>query len=81
VLVPVFLAVALTSAAEPARTSLPASGGEPSVTALRVRETVRVDGLLDDPVWSLAEAATGFRQREPKEGEAATEATEVRVLC
>jgi hypothetical protein len=50
------------------------------VTALRVREAVQVDGLLDEPVWSLAEAASGFRQREPKEGEAATEATEVSVL-
>jgi hypothetical protein len=56
------------------------SGGEPSVTAVRVREAVRVDGFLDDPVWSLAEAASGFRQREPKEGAAATEATEIRVL-
>ena len=39
-----------------------------------------MDGLLDDPAWSRAEAASGFRQREPREGAAATEATEVRVL-
>jgi hypothetical protein len=54
--------------------------GEPSVTALRVGEPVRVDGLLDDPAWSLAEAASGLRQREPREGDAASEDTEVRVL-
>jgi hypothetical protein len=53
---------------------------EPSVAAVRVREAVRVDGRLDDPVWSLAAAADGFRQREPREGEPASEATEVRVL-
>jgi hypothetical protein len=53
---------------------------EPSVSAVRVGERVHVDGLLDDPVWSLAEAATGFRQREPREGEPASEQTEVRVL-
>jgi hypothetical protein len=45
-----------------------------------VGEAVKVDGLLDDPPWALAEAATGFRQREPREGEPATEETEVRVL-
>ena len=70
----------LSSAAEPPRKGAPALGGEPSVSAVRVHEAVRVDGLLDDPVWSRAEPASGFRQREPKEGEAATEATEVRVL-
>jgi hypothetical protein len=69
VLAPCLLAVTLASA--------PA---EPSLAALRVREPVRVDGLLDEPGWSLAGAATAFRQREPKEGEPASEATEVRVL-
>jgi hypothetical protein len=53
---------------------------EPSLGAVRVRETVHVDGRLDDPVWSLAPAASGFRQRDPREGEPASEATEVRVL-
>ena len=78
------LAPALLAAALASGTLSPegpqAPGSEPSVTALRVREAVRVDGLLDDPAWSRAEAASGFRQREPREGAAATEATEVRVL-
>jgi hypothetical protein len=56
------------------------SEAEPSVTALRVREPVRLDGVLDEPGWALANAASSFRQREPKEGEPATEATEVHVL-
>jgi hypothetical protein len=81
VLALVLLAVALASAAgEPPPNGSPTSGGEPSLVALRVREPVRVDGQLDEPGWALAEAAGGLRQREPREGEAASEATEVRVL-
>jgi len=57
-----------------------ASNGPPSVTALRVQEAIRVDGLLDEAAWSRATAASGFRQREPKEGAEASETTEVRVL-
>src|SRR5207302_1964538 len=34
-------------------------------------------GKLDDPVWKTAARITGFRQLEPKEGELATEQTEV----
>ena len=74
------LAAVLASGLEPSAKGARASGSEPSVRALRVREAVHVDGLLDEPGWSLAEAASGFRQREPREGEAATEATEVSVL-
>ncbi len=60
----------------------PPSGrdGTPALKAQRISEGPRVDGLLDDPVWSQAEAAGGFRQREPREGALATETTEVRVL-
>jgi hypothetical protein len=41
---------------------------------------VRVDGLLDEEAWAGAPAATGFKQREPLEGQDATERTEVRVV-
>ncbi len=50
------------------------------MTAVRVPEAIRVDGLLDEPAWSLAAPASGFRQREPREGLPATEPTEFRVL-
>ncbi|HSD67356.1 MAG TPA: DUF5916 domain-containing protein [Vicinamibacteria bacterium] len=53
---------------------------EPRVRARPVSEPIRVDGALEEPAWAMAEPATGFRQRDPHEGEAATEATEVRVL-
>ena len=41
---------------------------------------LRIDGLLDEAAWRDAPIASGFRQREPFEGEPATEITEVRVL-
>jgi hypothetical protein len=42
--------------------------------------TPEIDGLLDDAAWALAEIITDFIQRDPDEGEPATERTEVRVL-
>ncbi|MFN8582829.1 MAG: DUF5916 domain-containing protein [Gemmatimonadaceae bacterium] len=39
-----------------------------------------IDGRLDDEVWKEAQPFTGFFQREPAEGQAATERTEVRIL-
>src|SRR5213593_2536971 len=40
----------------------------------------RLDGILDDQLWQSAKVITDFRQREPNEGEPATEKTEVRIL-
>lgn len=56
--------------------------GEPDVRAERVPADgrINVDGSLDEPAWAQAIPATGFRQREPFAGEAATEITEVRIL-
>ena len=50
------------------------------VSASRLQGAVRIDGLLDDSAWVAAEVASNFRQREPREGAAATLPTEVRVL-
>ena len=41
---------------------------------------LRLTGRLDEPDWARAQPAAGFRQREPREGEPATQPTEVRVL-
>ncbi len=60
--------------------SAPGAGDPPTVTAVRVHTPPRIDGRLDDPVWRLAAPASGFRQREPLDGEPASERTEVRVL-
>src|SRR5262245_29555562 len=40
---------------------------------------VRVDGKLDDAIWAQARPVTDFWQTSPREGEPATERTEVRV--
>jgi hypothetical protein len=52
----------------------------PLLQAVRVGQPPRLDGALDDAAWQTAPSAVGFRQREPREGEAASEETEVRVV-
>jgi hypothetical protein len=39
-----------------------------------------LDGVLDEKVWAEAEVGTGFVQREPDTGKAASQRTEVRVI-
>jgi hypothetical protein len=39
-----------------------------------------MDGTLSDPLWQEAKPITDFRQREPFEGQSATDPTEVRIL-
>ena len=48
--------------------------------ATRVERAPKLDGTLHDPIWQLATPITDFRQREPFEGQPATESTEVRIL-
>jgi hypothetical protein len=50
------------------------------IKAVRVTDAIKIDGLLDEPAWSLAQAATDFLQQQPTEGAPASERTEVRVL-
>lgn len=39
----------------------------------------KIDGILDDEVWKQAPIATGLTQREPNDGEPATEETAFQV--
>jgi len=48
--------------------------------AVPVDHAPKLDGTLNDPLWLDAKPITDFRQREPHEGETATEKTEVRIL-
>jgi hypothetical protein len=52
----------------------------PETGALRLSGSITIDGRLDEAEWSEARAATDFFQREPSEGERATQRTEVRFL-
>jgi hypothetical protein len=59
----------------------PGSGSPERIAqALRVERSPRLDGTLDDPLWQQASAVSDFKQREPYEGQPATERTDVRVL-
>ena len=57
-----------------------APAGQRVLNAQAVRGGISVDGRLDEAEWGSAPVASGFTQSEPRTGEPATEATEVRVL-
>ncbi|MEE2823000.1 MAG: DUF5916 domain-containing protein [Acidobacteriota bacterium] len=50
------------------------------IIAYHTDDPIKMDGILDEPDWQNAMAATNFIQREPYQGEPATETTEIRIL-
>src|SRR5687768_13412711 len=56
--------------------------GTPTIAVLQLLpgDTVSLDGVLDEAVWTRAPPATDFLQRDPDNGAPATERTEVRIL-
>jgi hypothetical protein len=58
----------------------PQNNGKRVTTARFTDQTITVDGRLDESAWQTAEVITGFTQKEPEEGKALTELTEVRLL-
>ncbi len=61
--------------------SNPDSNARPQVKASRLEgERPIIDGRLIEEIWKLGDAVNEFSQREPKEGEPATEPTEVRIF-
>jgi len=73
VLLAVLFAAAVPAAAQNIHPTAP-----PEVRAVPLQGGIRLDGRLDEPIWQTAPAATDFRQNQPKEGEPATQRTEVR---
>jgi hypothetical protein len=55
------------------------SEGRATVIAVRVPTPMRIDGVLDETIYTTAHPASGFIQMEPRAGEEATEKTEVWV--
>jgi hypothetical protein len=55
------------------------AAGPPAVQVPRFEESIRIDGVLDEEVWSQAAVLDGFQQYEPADGRPAAERTEVRV--
>jgi hypothetical protein len=66
--------------AKPAAPALQSSRERPTITAHRVTESPRIDGVLDEAGWAAATVVDQFIQQEPAEGQPATDRTEVRVL-
>jgi hypothetical protein len=54
--------------------------GRRTVAAVETRSPIVLDGVLDEDAWRLAQPATDFVQAEPREGQPASERTEVRVV-
>ena len=57
------------------------NGGRRRMTALRLNdgESITLDGHLDEPFWTRVIPAGDFVQRDPVNGQPATEPTEVRI--
>ena len=63
----------------PAVVSRDAQGGA-TLRAVRLTETIRLDGRLDEQVYASVPAITGFIQQVPDEGAAATEKTDAWIM-
>jgi len=62
-------------------TQSPSQGAGPRrIQAVPVSDAIKIDGVLNESAWSLAEPASDFRQERPIEGSPASEKTEVRAL-
>ena len=48
--------------------------------AIRTDARIQIDGQLDEPAWQAAPIVARFLQKDPREGEPATEQTEVSIL-
>src|SRR5262245_45745171 len=56
-----------------------ALGAPPPVRAVRLTTPIAVDGVLSEAVWHGDNAVTDFKQRDPVEGAAPSQRSEVRV--
>ena len=56
-----------------------ASAAEFTVSAVRVEQAPRIDGVLNEGFWEAIPPITDFRQRVPVDGDFPTERTEVRI--
>ena len=82
------LAVCMASTLAAQENAESAGAGASTTTSLPIGEAVPagvsdppvIDGRLDDAAWGRAAPMTGFTQREPQDGQPASERTEVRVV-
>jgi len=50
------------------------------ITASRVEQSPKIDGVLDDEAWKMAEPASDFIQRAPKPGQPSKQKSEVKIV-
>ena len=82
------LAVCMASTLAAQQNPASAEAGATATTSLPIGVAVAaglsdpplIDGRLDDAAWGRAAPMTGFTQREPQDGQPASERTEVRVV-
>jgi hypothetical protein len=60
--------------------SMATAHGGRSIPAVRAGTAISVDGRLDEEAWDRAPVFDAFLQRDPDQGEPATEPTELRIL-
>jgi len=75
-----FLFAAVLAGVWPQLLSSPQDSGTRELVAVRVQEPPVLDGVLDEAVWGSAPRSEPFKQKEPTEGQDASESTYVRVL-
>jgi len=75
------LLLALTGPANPILAQDSAETPKRHYVAERLTQSPpRLDGQLDDPAWTQGTWSGGFTQREPREGDAPSEQTELKIL-
>ncbi len=74
-----WLALPAASAAA-ARQDTPPEPGRRSAVVTGTTETITIDGVLDEPIWSAAPKIGELIQRQPLPGRSPTERTEVTLL-
>jgi hypothetical protein len=50
------------------------------IVATRANAPMRIDGILDEPIWRFVRPSTNFVQKDPTEGAPATLVTDVRMI-
>lgn len=75
-----FVLLSVPAAAAGAQTLTSAELPRPSVSAAAATAPISIDGRLDEEAWARAAPATDFLQQDPREGEPASQRTEIRFL-
>ncbi|MDE0016234.1 MAG: DUF5916 domain-containing protein [Candidatus Poribacteria bacterium] len=52
----------------------------PRMSAHRISEEIKIDGVLDEPIWQNVEPIRQLYQIQPDQGDPATEQSEIRIL-